>query len=275
MLRLQDQVAVVTGGAKGIGGATARRLAEEGARVLIADIDMKAADGNAARIREAGGAVETLRTDVTVPRDLERMVERATRYWGRLDILVNNAVGPYEQGGAEQVSEKGWDAGMALLVKAMFLAVKYAVPELRRTGGGSIVNVASVHGLLQAPGRLVYEVGKTAVIGLTRQLATEYGPDGIRVNAICPGHILTERLQARWEGNPGGLRFFERQYPLRRCGTPLDVANAITFLCSDQAAFITGHALVVDGGLTVQLQENLGVALGRYVQEHPDTRFPY
>jgi NAD(P)-dependent dehydrogenase (short-subunit alcohol dehydrogenase family) len=275
MLRLRDQVAIVTGGAKGIGGATARRLAEEGATVLIADVDMEAADANAARIREAGGAVETLRTDVTVPRDLERMVERAILYWSRLDILVNNAVAPYERGGAEQVSEEGWDAGMALLVKSMFLAVKYAVPELRRSGGGSIVNVSSVHGLLQAPGRLVYEVGKTAVIGLTRQLATEYGPDGIRVNAICPGHILTERLQARWEGNPGGLRFFERQYPLRRCGTPLDVANAIAFLCSDQAAFITGHALVVDGGLTVQLQEDLGVALGRYIQAHPDTRFPY
>jgi NAD(P)-dependent dehydrogenase (short-subunit alcohol dehydrogenase family) len=275
MSRLQGQVAIVTGGAKGIGGATARRLAEEGATVLIADVDMDAADANAARIREAGGAVETLRTDVTVPRDLERMVERAVLYWGRLDILVNNAVAPYEPGGAEQVSEEGWDAGMALLVKSMFLGVKHAVPELRRSGGGAIVNVASVHGLLQAPGRLVYEVGKTAVIGLTRQLATEYGPDGIRVNAICPGHILTERLQARWEGNPAGLRFFERQYPLRRCGTPLDVANAITFLCSDQAAFITGHALVVDGGLTVQLQEDLGVALGRYVQAHPDTRFPY
>jgi NAD(P)-dependent dehydrogenase (short-subunit alcohol dehydrogenase family) len=275
MLRLQGQVAIVTGGAKGIGGATARRLAEAGATVLIADVDMDAADGNAARIREAGGAVETLRTDVTVPRDLERMVERAVLYWNRLDILVNNAVAPYEPGGAEQVSEEGWDAGMALLVKSMFLAVKHAVPEMRRSGGGAIVNVASVHGLLQAPGRLVYEVGKTAVIGLTRQLATEYGPDGIRVNAICPGHILTERLQARWEGNPEGLRFFERQYPLRRCGTPLDVANAIAFLCSDQAAFITGHALVVDGGLTVQLQEDLGVALGRYIQAHPETKFPY
>jgi NAD(P)-dependent dehydrogenase (short-subunit alcohol dehydrogenase family) len=274
MLRLQGQVAIITGGAKGIGGATARRLAEEGAAILIADIDVDAADANAARIRGAGGAVETLGTDVTVPRDLERMVERAMRSWGRLDILVNNAVAPYEQGGAEQVSEEGWDAGMSLLVKSMFLAVKHAVPELRR-GGGAIVNVASVHGLLQAPGRLVYEVGKTAVIGLTRQLATEYGPDGIRVNAICPGHILTERLQARWEGNPEGLRFFERQYPLRRCGTALDVANAIAFLCSDQAAFITGHALVVDGGLTVQLQEDLGVALGRYVQAHPETRFPY
>jgi NAD(P)-dependent dehydrogenase (short-subunit alcohol dehydrogenase family) len=275
MLGLQDRVAIVTGGAKGIGGATARRLAEEGARVLIADVDLEVAGQNAARIRAAGGTAEVLRTDVTAPQDLQGMVEHATRRWGRLDILVNNAVAPYEQGGAEQVSEAGWDAGMALLVKPMFLAVKHAVPEMRKAGGGSIVNLASVHGLLQAPGRLVYEVGKTAVIGLTRQMATDFGPDGIRVNAICPGHILTERLLARWEGNPGGLRFFERQYPLRRCGTPLDVANAVAFLCSDQASFITGHALVVDGGLTVQLQEDLGVALGRYIQEHPDTRFPF
>jgi 3-oxoacyl-[acyl-carrier protein] reductase/meso-butanediol dehydrogenase/(S,S)-butanediol dehydrogenase/diacetyl reductase len=106
-------------------------------------------------------------------------------------------------------------------------------------------------------------------------MAVEYGPDGIRVNAICPGHIVTERIRARWDANPSGYRFFERQYPLRRAGTPLDVANAVVFLCSGEAAFITGHALVVDGGLTVQLQEDLAVALGRYVQEHPDTRFPY
>jgi NAD(P)-dependent dehydrogenase (short-subunit alcohol dehydrogenase family) len=275
MARLPGQVAIVTGGALGIGGATARRLAEEGAKVLIADVNAEAADRNAATIRAAGGVAETLRADVTVPADLERMVAHATRQWGRLDILVNNAVAPYEQGGAEQVSEAGWDAGMSLLVKSMFLAVKHAAPIMRAAGGGSIVNLASVHGLLQAPRRLVYEVGKTAVIGLTRQMAVEYGPDGIRVNAICPGHIVTERIQARWDANPSGFRFFERQYPLRRCGTPLDVANAIAFLCSAEAAFITGHALVVDGGLTVQFQEDLAVSLGRYIQEHPDTQFPF
>src|SRR5262245_7028258 len=138
MPRLPDQVAIVTGGALGIGGATARRLAEEGARVLIADVNQEAADRNAAGIRAGGGVAETLRTDVTVPADLERMVAHATRQWGRLDILVNNAVSPYEQGGAEHVSEAGWDTGMAFLVKSMFLAVKHAAPVLRRTGGGSI-----------------------------------------------------------------------------------------------------------------------------------------
>ena len=160
-------------------------------------------------------------------------------------------------------------------LKAMFRAAKYAVPQMRKTGGGSLINLSSVHGLLVAPGWLAYETVKTAVIGLTRQLAADYGPDGIRVNAICPGHIVTERIKPQWDAHPAGLRFFEEQYPLRRCGTPMDIANAIAFLCSSEASFITGQALVVDGGMTLQLQENLGVRQGRYVQEHPETWFPY
>jgi NAD(P)-dependent dehydrogenase (short-subunit alcohol dehydrogenase family) len=157
----------------------------------------------------------------------------------------------------------------------MYRAAKYAVPHMRKTGGGCMVNISSVHGLLVAPGYLVYETLKTAVIGLTRQFAAEYGPDGIRVNAICPGHIVTERGQQQWAAHPDGLRFFEQQYPLRRTGVPDDIANAISFLCSDQASFITGQALAVDGGLSILLQENIGVHLGRYVQQHPDTWFPY
>jgi NAD(P)-dependent dehydrogenase (short-subunit alcohol dehydrogenase family) len=108
------------------------------------------------------------------------------------------------------------------------------------------------------------------VIGLTRQLAAEYGPDGIRVNAICPGHIVTERIAKLWEAHPEGLRFFEQQYPLRRTGKPVEIANAVVFLCSDEASFITGQALVVDGGLSMQLQEDLTVRLGRYAREHPE-----
>ena len=135
-------------------------------------------------------------------------------------------------------------------------------------------STSSVHGLLAAPRSLVYETLKAAVIGLTRQMAVDYGPDGIRVNAVCPGMIQTERMQRRWRANPETLPFYDQQYPVRRTGTPLDIANAIVFLCSDEASFITGHALVVDGGLTIQLQENIGVHLGQWIQQHPDTTLP-
>jgi NAD(P)-dependent dehydrogenase (short-subunit alcohol dehydrogenase family) len=203
------------------------------------------------------------------------MVERAVDLWGRLDIVINNAYSGGGFGDAVEVSEDSWDRAMDVGLKSMFRAAKYAVPHMRHAGGGSIVNISSVHGLLAAPAHLVYETLKTAVIGLTRQMAVEYGPNGIRVNAVCPGHIVTERVQPQWDAHPDGLRFFEQQYPVRRVGKPVDIANAIAFLCSDQASFITGHALAVDGGLTIQLQENVGVHLGRYVQQHPETWFPY
>jgi NAD(P)-dependent dehydrogenase (short-subunit alcohol dehydrogenase family) len=277
MDRLKDQVAIVTGGAQGIGGATARRFAEEGAKVLIADLDEAAAQANAERIRSAGGTAEVLVTDVASHEQVRAMVERAVERWGKLNVLVNNAFGggPGQQGSAVDVTEEGWDRGMAVLVKSMFLTTKHAVPHMQRAGGGSIVNLASVHGLLMAPGKLVYEAGKSAVIGVTRQMACDFGPSGIRVNCICPGHIVTERMERRWGENREGLEFFAQQYPIRRTGKPVDIANAILFLCSDEASFITGHALVVDGGLTIQLQEDLGVALAKWGQARPELRFPY
>jgi NAD(P)-dependent dehydrogenase (short-subunit alcohol dehydrogenase family) len=279
MQRLQGRVAIVTGGAQGIGGATARRLAEEGASVLVVDVDATTAAENVDRIQAAGGTAAVLAGDIGKHADVEQMVAQAVARWGRLDILVNNAFRVQSGGaggGAEEVSEAGWDEGMGVLVRSMFLAAKHAVPVMRRTGRGSIVNISSVHGMLMAPQSLVYEAGKSAVIGVTRQMACDYGPDGIRVNAICPGHIVTERIQQQmWDKNPSGLRFFEQQYPLRRCGQPVDIANAVVFLCSDEASFITGHALVVDGGLTIQLQENLGVHLAHYIRDHPDTQLPY
>jgi len=276
-MRLEDRVAIVTGGAQGIGGATARRLAEEGARVLIADIDMEAGKSNVSAIRQAGGAADLVRTNVGRSQDIEAMVHKAVDLWGRLDILVNNAfeAGSAGTGGAVEVTEDTWDRDMAILVKSIFLAAKHAVPEMQKSNGGCMVNVASVHGLLMAPGFLTYETGKSAVIGMTRQMATEFGPMSIRVNSVCPGHIVTERLQQQWNENPSGLRLFEDQYPLRKVGRPVDIANAIAFLCSDQANFITGHALVVDGGHSVQLQENFGVRQGHYLNAHPDTKFPY
>jgi NAD(P)-dependent dehydrogenase (short-subunit alcohol dehydrogenase family) len=278
MGRLDGQVAIVTGGAQGIGGAAARRLAEEGASVLIADVDEETAAKNVATITSAGGAASALRADVGRPEDIARMVQEAVGRYGKLTILVNNAYNPIsgeDEGSAVEVSEAAWDQGLNLLMKSIYLGVKHAVPEMRKAGGGAIVNISSVHGLLMAPRKLVYEAGKAAVIGMTRQMACDFGPDGIRVNAICPGHIVTERIQAAmWDHNPGGLRFFDQQYPVRRTGRPVDIANAVVFLCSDEAAFITGHALPVDGGLSIQLQEDLGVHLAHWVRENPDVAVP-
>ena len=276
MNRLADQVAIVTGGAQGIGGATSRRLAEEGAKVLIADIDMETAAANVETIRSAGNTAEAVYADVGIHDDIRAMIDKAVDLWGRLDILINNA---YERasaisGSALDVSEDQWDWGMAVLLKSIFLGVKYAVPEMQKVGGGSIVNVSSEHGVVVAPGALVYDAGKSAVIGVTRQMATDFGPMGIRVNVICPGNIITERKKLRWKDNPSAYRFFDNQYPLRRTGRPVDIANAMAFLCSDEAAFITGATLMVDGGLTIQHQENFGIRQGHYLQEHPETELP-
>jgi NAD(P)-dependent dehydrogenase (short-subunit alcohol dehydrogenase family) len=277
MQRLLEKVAIVTGGAQGIGGATARRLAEEGARVLVVDVNAAAARRNVEVIQAAGGVADALESDVGTEDGVRVMVDQAISLWGKLDIVVNNAYagvgGPKVD--AIRVTEEAWDRGMDIGLKAMFRAAKYAVPHMRQAGGGAMVNLSSVHGLLGAPGSLVYETLKAGVIGLTRQLAIEYGPDGIRVNAICPGHIVTERLEEMWRDHQDALEFFVQQYPVRRTGTPVDIGNAVVFLCSDEASFITGHALVVDGGLSIQLQEDLGVRLVRYAQEHPLPWLPY
>ncbi|MDA1349622.1 MAG: SDR family oxidoreductase [Chloroflexi bacterium] len=277
MARLSGKVAIVTGGAQGLGGATARRLAEEGARVLIADIDIETAEANAGQILEAGNEAAALQVDVSKNADIEAMVAAAVGRWGRLDILFNNAfdVMTAFSGGAVELAEEAWDKDMAVLLKAVFLGAKHAVPEMRKTGGGSIVNVSSVHGVLAAPGLLVYETAKHAVIGATRQMAVEFGPDGIRVNAVLPGHMLTERLREMWKDNPSGFELFKNQYPLRDVGRAEDIANAVLFLCSDEASFITGHPLAVDGGLTIQLQENFAVRTAHYLRANPDTKLPY
>ena len=276
--RFEDCGAVVTGGATGIGGAIAERLAAEGASVLIADINAEAAATRAARIKAAGGTAAACTTDVGQEEQVRAMIESAVDRWHRLDIIVNNAYPAMEAvtGGAEDVPPDAYDRAMAVLVKASYLSARFGVPHLRRGGGGSIVNISSIHGLLVAPGALVYETGKAALIAATRQMAVEYGRDGIRVNAIAPGHIVTENIQAGiWDANPSGLEFFKAQYPVGRCGRPADIAAGVAFLCSQDASFITGHTLVVDGGHSLQIQENFGVAQAQYIKDHPNTQLPY
>lgn len=271
----EQRVAIVTGGALGIGGATARRLAADGARVLIVDTAADAAAENAGRIEAGGGTAAVLVADVGAEDTAAAAVSDVVRRWGRLDVLVNNAYRAIDPDrGVAEITDASFDASMNLLVRAVYRMTKEAVPQMRAANGGSIVNMSSVHGLLAAPGRLGYDTAKAALIGMTRQMAVDLGPHGIRVNAICPGHIVTERSGARWGKNPTYLDFFKQQYPLRRVGTPDDIANAVAFLCSSESSFITGHALVVDGGLSVQLQEDLSVRLAQWYRDHPDTVLP-
>jgi NAD(P)-dependent dehydrogenase (short-subunit alcohol dehydrogenase family) len=298
--KLEGRGAIVTGGALGIGGGTARRLAADGASVLIVDVEEDAAEANATRIRAAGGTAAVMTGDVSQEAVAKSMVERAVDEFGRLDIMVQNAYGGGSDraGSAVEVKPESWSAGMDLLVTALYLGAKYGVPAIETSGSapgfdprpwngaglrhgtppkmnvGRIVNISSVHGILQAPRSLIYETGKAAVIGLTRQMAVDFGPLGITVNAIAPGHIVTERGEANWGevGNESGFRLFELHYPVRRTGVPEDIAAGIAFLCSDEASFITGVTLPIDGGMTVQLQENIVMDTKDYIQENPDLR---
>jgi NAD(P)-dependent dehydrogenase (short-subunit alcohol dehydrogenase family) len=275
MSSLQDQVAIVTGGGMGIGGATARRLAKAGAKVLIADANLEAAEANLERIRQDGGVAVAAQFDVSQHEEVRGMVESAVAQWGRLDVLVNNAYGSKgRDGSALTISDETLDYALTIMVKTLVWSARYAVPHMQKNGRGSIVNISSVHGLLMAPNTFAYEAGKSAVIGATKQMAIDFGPSGIRVNAICPGHIVTEKMQEHWDENPSGLQLIEAQYPLRRAGTPDDIANAIHFLCSEEASFITGHSLVVDGGLTIQLQENFANHMTRFYRDNPDINLP-
>jgi NAD(P)-dependent dehydrogenase (short-subunit alcohol dehydrogenase family) len=269
------KVAAVTGGASGIGGAVARLLAARGASVLIVDINEAAARANAVRIVDAGGVAEVAVDDVGSEGAASRMVQHAIRSWGRLDCLVNNAWSPAEPDrGVLDLPGSAFDHAMNVMVNAAYLATQAAAPHMAAAGGGSVVNISSVHGFLAAPGRLAYDTAKAALLHMTRQMAVDLGPLGIRVNAVCPGHIVTERTEQRWARNPGYLEFFKQQYPVRRVGTPEDIARAVEYLCSDGASFVTGHALVVDGGLTVQLQEDISVRVAQWYRDHPETRLP-
>ena len=197
MIRLDGKVAIVTGGAQGVGGGISRCLAKAGAKVLIADIDIKTAKDTTKEIMDSGSEALALKVDVTSFDDLKNMVAIAQSKWGQLDILVNNAYNSSDaqRGGVLEVSEEQWQKDINSLVTSVYAGSKYAIPVMAATGGGSIVNISSVHGLLVARKALTYETGKSAVIALTKQMAVDYGEVGIRANAICPGHIVTERIE--------------------------------------------------------------------------------
>jgi NAD(P)-dependent dehydrogenase (short-subunit alcohol dehydrogenase family) len=253
---LDNKVALITGSAQGIGKGTAKLFAREGARVVVVDVADEKGEETVGEITAAGGEASYVHADVEQEAAIEQMIQAALDRYGKLDVLVNNAYWS-KNGTVVELERADWDRAVNVMVRSHFLACKYAIPHMIQNGGGSIINTASVHGYLAAARSAVYEASKAAVINLSRQIAVDFGPQGIRCNAICPGWIITERGEEHLARDPGALERGSQVYPVRRAGRPIDIAYGALYLASDESTFVTGTALVIDGGLTCWLQDSL------------------
>lgn len=254
-MRLQDRVAVVTGAAKGIGWGIASVLAREGAKVVVVDWDEAGGQQTAAEIRQAGGDALFVRCDVSNEAQVQAMVQAALDRYGKIDILVNNAgIGVYKT--VTDASSEDWDRCLGVNLKGVFLCAKYSIPHMQAQGKGAIVNISSVHAYANVNGTSPYAASKGGVAALTRAMAMDYSPT-IRVNAVAPGWVLTPLIQGIFDSYPDPAeqqRLVEQRQVMKRIGRPEDIGQAVAFLASDEASFITGVQLFVDGGLTAQLE---------------------
>jgi 3-oxoacyl-[acyl-carrier protein] reductase len=252
-MRLRGKTAIVTGAGAGFGEGIARRFAEEGARVVVNDLDDAAGERVAAAIRQAGGAAAYVRADVASGPDVARLVGEAQSRFGGLDIVVNNAGVPQRNMPLTEVPEETFDRIFAVNVKSLYWSARHAVPAMREAGGGAFVNISSTAAIRPRPGLVWYNGSKGAASVITKAMAVELAPDGIRVNAICPVAGETQML-AEFMGGEVTAEMRQRflaTVPLGRFSRPLDIANAALFLASDEAAFVTGVCLEVDGGRCV------------------------
>ncbi|MBU6155930.1 MAG: glucose 1-dehydrogenase [Alphaproteobacteria bacterium] len=254
--RLNGKVALITGAASGIGRATAELFVREGARVVAADIQD---DKGARMVEELGPGLLYVRCDVTSEDDIRNAVDTTVRTFGRIDTLFNNAGAPGPNEAADGVTRQSFDEVMHMHVLAAMLGIKYAAPHMRASGGGSIISTASVAGLQNGFGPILYAVAKAGIVHMTKLAAAQLGPSYIRVNCICPGLIATPifakglgvATQVADQTVTSALRAFNNSQPIPRTGLPADIAEAALFLASDGSRFVNGHALVVDGGITV------------------------
>ena len=252
-MRLKDKVAVVTGAASGFGAGTAELFAAQGAGVVVADISDEAGEAVVESINTSGGRAVYVHADVTSRGDAKRMIQAANDLGGGLDILVNNAGYSHRNKQFSEVTDEEFDKVYDVNVKAVFIAIQEALPVLRERGGGCIINTSSTAALRPRPGLAVYCSSKGAVSNLTKALAVELAPDNVRVNAICPVIGETGMLETFMgvPDTPENRKKFEATIPLGRFSTPNDIAQTMLFLASDDAAFLTGVALEVDGGRCV------------------------
>jgi NAD(P)-dependent dehydrogenase (short-subunit alcohol dehydrogenase family) len=253
-MRLANRVAIVTGAANGIGAATARRFAEEGAELVLVDLQDKG-EWVAGSIRDGGGSATFVKADVSVEDQVAAAVDVAVTNHGGLDIVVNNAAMTLPKG-FEATSHEEWQRVQAVNLGSVYLFMRHAAPHLRRSDSGCVVNVASFHAAATIENFAAYAAAKSGVIGLTRSAGLDLGSCGVRVNAVCPGIIETAMWQT-WldevDDVESTVADVLRLQPLGRIGRPSDVANAILFLASDEAAYITATTLYVDGGVTARL----------------------
>ena len=250
---LKDRVAIITGAGSGIGRAGAEIMAREGALVVATDLVPARAEETARRIREAGGRAEARALDVTRDEQIEATIADTVKAHGKIDILHNHA-GIQIEGTLEQVSAKGLDDSYRINVRAHFVAAKAAVPHMKRQGKGVIVNTSSSSGVFFDKGMLAYITSKFAVIAMTKQMALDYGPDNIRVNALCPGWVDTpfnDPYISQMGGRAAIEAYVKEKVPMGRWASVDEVAESILYLASDRSSYMTGHALVIDGGESI------------------------
>ena len=259
---LTDKVAIVTGGGSGIGEATSLRFSQEGAAVVVADMRLRKAKEVAKQINEQGGHALAIEVDVSIPESVATLVERTVAEYGQLDVMFNNA-GTLRPGTVIELDVDDWDLVMGVNVRSVYLGGKFAIPAMLNSGGGSIINTASISGLHGDGGAVAYAASKAAVINLTRAMSTDHAADGIRVNAICPGTIETPPVMRMME-DPVALETNMRAHAIGRLGRPEEIASAALWLASDESSFVTGEAIVGDGGLRAQSP------LGRLADPRPE-----
>jgi NAD(P)-dependent dehydrogenase (short-subunit alcohol dehydrogenase family) len=246
----EGKVALVTGAGSGIGRATAQAFAREGARVVVADVNVAGLNETVRLIQEAGGQAYGVQADVSQPAQVQQMVDTALAEFGRLDAAVNNAGIEGEQAALAEASAENWDRVIGINLRGAWSCMKAEIPAMLRSGGGAIVNMSSVAGLVGFANISPYVASKHGMVGLTRTAALEYAKQGIRVNAVCPGAIDTPMIDRFTRGDASARAAMDAMHPMGRMGRPEEIAEVAIWLCSDRASFVTGHALPVDGGMT-------------------------